>query len=83
MTAKKSDSEKQIAKLKKELEKQKAANKALTSKLTEAKGDIKALKKTIRENNKKKDQTIWLTKEQRQFLADLLEDTSSTNSSSD
>jgi septal ring factor EnvC (AmiA/AmiB activator) len=83
MTAKKSDSEKQIAKLKKELEKQKAANKALTSKLTEAKGDIKTLKKTIRENNKKKDQTIWLTKEQRQFLADLLEDTSSTNSSSD
>lgn len=83
MTAKKSDAEKQIAELKRQLQKKEADNKKLTSKLAEAKDSIKDLKKSMRENKKKEKTTICLTKEQRQFLSELLEDTSSTNSSSD
>ena len=77
MTVRKSEKDKGITRLKRELNKVNNDSAKKKEKLKSARSELRGLKA---ENNKKKEQTIRLTEEQSRLLSELLGDTSITNS---
>jgi cell division protein FtsB len=77
MTVKKGENDKLIAKLQRKLE---AREKEIAKLKAGRKADKKQIKNLQRENNKKKDKTVILTRNQSRLLSELLGDSSSGNS---
>lgn len=77
MTVNKSENNKLIAKLQRKLE---AREKEIAKLKAGRKADKKQIKNLQRENNKKKDKTVILTRNQSRLLSELLGDSSSGNS---